>query len=234
MASRAAGHLTEGGIAQVLACWLHRPGENWHERAAAWLPAGCDALVLQREVLDPPAHVSLWLADEGLDPGDAGGSYDQRYSSWLDDLAAQRAEGIGFGVVVLRRSGGASTVRIADAAGWSDPMTAARISGWLTRVEQLRGIDEGSGLRATRLLRAPGLRLQQDLAAGGEDGWMQQRARLSAPDGLPEDVAIDPVLTQVLAAVDTGLPLGVLFELVATATGDPALAGRLVPAVRSP
>ena len=38
----------------------------WDERVAGWLPAhGVDALVVQREVLDPAAYVATWLRDAG-------------------------------------------------------------------------------------------------------------------------------------------------------------------------
>jgi len=253
----AADHLHDGGVAQVLTSWLHRPGEDWQDRVAAWLPPGCDALVLQREVLDPPAHVALWLDDEGLvDEGlderkldDEGldtderpvdrqtlferrEGYEQRYAAWLDDLAAQRAEGIGFGMVVLRRTGGSPTVRMVDARDWADPMTEARIHGWLARVDQLRDGD-GAGFEHARLRRAPGLVMHQALVPGGEDGWRQQSVRLSVPDGLPQDVAVDDVLAQVVSAVDAGLPLAVLAELVVAATGELQAADRLVPAVRA-
>ena len=253
----AADHLNDGGLAQVLTSWLHRPGEDWQDRVAAWLPPGCDALVLQREVLDPPAHVALWLDDEGLvdegldeqeldDEGlDTDGrpvdrqtlaerreGYEQRYAAWLEDLAAQRAEAIGFGMVVLRRTGGSPTVRMVDARDWADPMTEARVHGWLARVDQLRGGD-GAGFEHARLRRAPGLVMHQALVPGGEDGWRQQSVRLSVPDGLPQDVAVDDVLAQVVSAVDAGLPLAVLAELVVAATGELQAADRLVPAVRA-
>jgi len=253
----AADHLNDGGIAQVLTSWLHRPGEDWLDRVAAWLPPGCDALVLQREVLDPPAHVALWLDDEGLvderlneqeldDEGletdgrpverqtlaERREGYEQRYAAWLEDLAAQRAEAIGFGMVVLRRTGGSPTVRMVDARDWADPMTEARIHGWLARVDKLRDGD-GAGFEHARLRRAPGLVMHQALVPGGEDGWRQQSVRLSVPDGLPQDVAVDDVLAQVVSAVDAGLPLAVLAELVVAATGELQAADRLVPAVRA-
>ncbi len=241
----AAQHLNDGGVAQVLASWLHRRGEDWRERVAGWLPPGCDALVLQREVLDPPAHVALWLDDEGLEvngqdlgQGDPAGmstagaasAYERRYAAWLDDLAAQHTEGIGFGLVVLRHTDGQPSHRLVDARDWAEPLTATRISGWLSRATELR---EHEALGATRLVRAPGLTLRRTFEPGGEDGWRERAAVLTVPHGLPQDVAVDDVLVQVLAALDSGVPLGVLADLVAAATGEPDLAAKVIPAVRA-
>ena len=41
----------------------------WDERLAGWVADGCDALVVQREVVDPAAYVELWLKDAGLHGG---------------------------------------------------------------------------------------------------------------------------------------------------------------------
>jgi hypothetical protein len=84
----------------LLANWVHRRGEDWRDRVGAWLPAGCDAWALQREVLDPAAYVSLWLHDAG---DVAGPDYLTRYDAWLAALEADRVEGIGFGWITLRR-----------------------------------------------------------------------------------------------------------------------------------
>ena len=55
-------------------------GQPWADRVADWLPDDCDALVVQREVLDPPAYVELWLKDAGRH-GTAG--YLEAYDAWL-------------------------------------------------------------------------------------------------------------------------------------------------------
>src|SRR5690606_35235527 len=51
---RAAPHrLTDGGWCQIVANWAIKRGTPWDERLAEWLDERCDALVVQREVLDP-------------------------------------------------------------------------------------------------------------------------------------------------------------------------------------
>ena len=58
-------HLTDGGWLQVLANWAIVEGRPWDERLGSWLRDDCDALVVQRETLDPAAYVELWLKDTG-------------------------------------------------------------------------------------------------------------------------------------------------------------------------
>ena len=66
----APGHLTDGGWCQVLANWVIEPGPALGRAAApAGSPDDCDALVVQREVLDPAAYVELWLKDAGQHGG---------------------------------------------------------------------------------------------------------------------------------------------------------------------
>jgi hypothetical protein len=93
-------HLTDGGWLQVLANWaIH--AQPWDERIAGWVPDGCSALVVQREVLDPAAYVELWLKDEGLH---GGPEYLARYDAWLSWFDEQGIEGVGFGWVNVHKA----------------------------------------------------------------------------------------------------------------------------------
>ena len=98
----APAHLTEGGWLHVVANWAIREGQPWDERLAGWLADDCDALVVQREVLDPASYVELWLKDAGRH---GGPGYLQAYDAWLGWFDEQRIEGVGFGWVNLRKRG---------------------------------------------------------------------------------------------------------------------------------
>jgi hypothetical protein len=100
----APAHLSDGGWCHVVANWAIQEGRSWDERVAGWLADDCDALVVQREVLDPPSYVELWLKDAGRH-GEPG--YQEAYDAWLGWFEDQRIEGIGFGWVNLRRGGSA-------------------------------------------------------------------------------------------------------------------------------
>jgi hypothetical protein len=95
--------LADGGWCQVLGNWVIERGRSWDERLATWLDGGCDALVVQREVVDPSEYVELWLKDAGLHGSD---DYVRRYDTWLSWFDEQGIEGVGFGWIDLRRTGG--------------------------------------------------------------------------------------------------------------------------------
>ena len=100
--TQAADRLAEGGVAVVLANWLHLSGESWHDRLAGWAPSDCQVWAVQRERSTPSEYVELWLRDSA-ERGAPG--YRNRYSEWLtyfDDLGAS---GVGFGWIVVRRGG---------------------------------------------------------------------------------------------------------------------------------
>ncbi len=92
-------HLEPGGWLQVLANWAVLGDRPWDERLAGWLRPDCDALVVQREVLDPASYVELWLKDAGVH---GAPDYLQRYDAWLAWLEQQGVTGIGFGWLDVR------------------------------------------------------------------------------------------------------------------------------------
>ncbi|SOC56302.1 DUF7059 domain-containing protein [Ornithinimicrobium cerasi] len=95
-------HLAPGGIAQLLANWELRDGEDWRERVSGWLAGtGLDAWVVQREEQDVAEYAETWVRDGGHRPGSAG--FEELYAAWLADFAARDVESVGFGVVTLQR-----------------------------------------------------------------------------------------------------------------------------------
>lgn len=103
-------HLVDGGWLQVLANWVIERGTPWDERLSGWLRPGDDALVVQREVLDPAAYVELWLKDAGHQSGE---DYSRRYDTWLSWFEEQGVESIGFGWINVH-TGGAGRHELLD------------------------------------------------------------------------------------------------------------------------
>jgi len=95
-------HLSDGGWLQVLANWAVTD-QPWDERLGSWLRDDCDALVVQRETLDPAAYVELWLKDSGHH---GGPDYARRYDTWLSWLEQTGIAGVGFGWINVRLRGG--------------------------------------------------------------------------------------------------------------------------------
>jgi hypothetical protein len=131
-------HLAPGGIGQVLANWMILRDRPWDERLAAWVE-GCDAWVVQREVLDPAAYVELWLKDAGLHGTVA---YQARYDDWLSWFEDTGVEAIGFGWINLRSRPG-STARQGD----------VRIEEWRWEVEQPLGDEVAAHFARASALR---------------------------------------------------------------------------------
>jgi methylase of polypeptide subunit release factors len=93
--------LAPGGTAQMLGNWEVVSGTAWQERPQSWVGAGVDAWFIQREQVNPEEYAETWLRD-------ASESRDRRhyrdaYEAYLADFGSRNVEGIGFGMVLLRR-----------------------------------------------------------------------------------------------------------------------------------
>jgi hypothetical protein len=141
-------HLTEGGWLQVLANWAIVDGRPWDERLGSWLRDDCDALVVQRETLDPSAYVELWLKDSGHH---GRPDYARRYDTWLSWLEETGIEGVGFGWINVRLGGGGRHDLLEWPYDVEQPIGPA-IGAWGEAVTGLRGLTDhallGSVLRA--------------------------------------------------------------------------------------
>ncbi len=212
-------HLADGGTAVLLANWVHARGEPWPDRVAGWLAGtGCDAWVLEREVQDPAEYVGLWLRDAGEEDDR------DRYDAWLTALESAGVEGVGFGVVALRRTGTARAVQVLEEAYQQlDAPLGPELAGWLDRREFLRAHDDAA-LRAHAFRLAPSAYVEE-LSRPGKDGWTTAGRRLLLAAGMRWSAEVDEVGAQLLAGCDGRTPLGtVLAVLEAVAGVDPAAA----------
>jgi len=203
-------HLAEGGVLQVLANWAQVRGQDWTERVGGWLAGtGCDAHVVQREVLDVYEYVELWLADAGL----AGSpDYRRRYVEWLDYFAGLGIEAVGMGWLLVRR------------AGRSEPVV--RTEEWPYPLEQPIAPTLEAGLAALdlerRLSDAELLQRRWRLASDvveettGVPGQADpQHIVLRQQRGFRRAVAADTALAGVLGACDGELALAQITASVA-------------------
>jgi methylase of polypeptide subunit release factors len=221
----APGFLRHGGYCQLLANWVHAVGQDWRERVASWLPTDCDALVVQRVVLDPAAYVSLWLHDSGEV---AAPDYLDRYERWLAELTAQGAEAIGFGWITLRRVDAAGAHRVLDWPGPVDTPLGPHVAEELARAAWLRA--QQGDLRGSVLRVGPDVTQESIGEPGAED---PTRLVLRRSTGLRPARAVDTATAALVGACDGSLPVGVLVTAVAELLGaDPAtLAGQVLPTV---
>ncbi|MFT4108926.1 methyltransferase [Propionicimonas sp.] len=222
--SAASGHLLDGGRLVVLGNWAVTE-RAWEERLAGWIPADCDAIVLERERLDPYEYIELWLADAGLAGTDA---YPARYAEWLDYFAAQGIRSVGLGWLALSRSGRGRPERRFES--WPHAVhqpVGAAIGDFFDAIGPSRLPDDQ--FLATRWRTRPGL-VQETI---GDPGAADpQHLVLRQHDGLGRAVEAGTAVAAIVGACDGELPLGVLVGAVASLVdADP---GALLAEVLSP
>lgn len=225
--TEAAEHLNPGGTLIVLGNWAITD-QDWDQRLAAWVgPTGCDALVLQREVLDPFEYVELWLADAGL----AGSSdYAARYREWLDYFDGLGITSIGMGWVALRASGRARPeVRFEDWPHLVHQPVGEAFEEFFGAVDSARFSD--ADLCGSRWQLDPRV-VQETLGTPGAAD--PQHLVLRQQFGFGRAVEPGTALAAVAGACDGELPLGVLIDAVASLTGVDGLQLRseVLPGIR--
>ena len=233
-------HLTEGGVAQLLASWLIERDTAWDDRPRAWLagaaaaaaPGGLDAWVVQRDVADPALHVGTWLRDAGVDPASPEGA--ALSEEWLDFFAAADVEAVGFGIVTLRRTAPdvPGTVVCEDLRQAHDDPLGPEIAAWLDRTAWL-AVRSDDDLLDERLRVPDTVALERGLV-GTDEGWSAVAGTLVRLDGPQWRHDVDPLGEALLAGCRGHLPLRDLIDLLALAHGrDPdELAGAAVGVVR--
>ena len=204
-----ADRLSDGGVLTVHGNWAVTAGQTWAERLDDWIrPTGCDALVMQRELLDPFEYVEIWLTDAGL----AGTpEYLDRYNAWLDYFAATGIEAVGMGWIALRKSG--------------REHPELRFDDWPHAVHQPVGqafSDFFGAVGPARLAEPAFLAQRGQTHAGlvqetvGSPGATDpQHLVLRQPVGFGRAVEVDTALAAIVGACDGDLPLGVLVGAVA-------------------
>ncbi|MGH3568030.1 MAG: DUF7059 domain-containing protein [Pseudonocardia sp.] len=226
----------DGGVAQLLGSWLHVRGEDWPDRVRSWLPDGVDAWVVQREVADPALHVGTWQRDAGLDAGSPAAR--KQAARWLDWMADERVEAVGFGFLTLRRPEStldSPTVVVEDLPGELDDPLGPEVAGWLDRVDRLRAHARDDALLGARLALAPTAVLERYAVPGTDpgEGWTEVGATVARSDGPRWRHEVDDPAAALLAGCRGDLALGELVELLAIAHDRPIdqLIGAALPAV---
>lgn len=93
--------LAPAGTAQLLGNWEISAGTSWSDRPQSWVSPGVDAWFIQREQVGPEQYAETWLQDASQ--GRDRQHYQDAYAAYLDDFASRNVEGIGFGMIYLRR-----------------------------------------------------------------------------------------------------------------------------------
>jgi methylase of polypeptide subunit release factors len=215
LVQQAAGHLTEGGHCQLLANWQHVESENWRERLTSWVPGGCDAWIVQREVLDPAQYAELWLRDGG----DHGEAYAARYDAWLEEFEQRKVTGVGFGWITLRRTGSATRPPTVVAEEWPHPVQqplGPYVAAWFERQAFLRTHDDAA-LLDTCFRLVDEVVQEQVGPPGAED---PEHVVLRAGRGMRRATAVDTVGAGFAGVCDGTLQAGRILDAIAQLLGE--------------
>lgn len=226
-------HLAPGGFLQLLANWEHREDEEWRERVTGWVPPGCDAWIVQREVQDVTQYAELWLRDAGDHRGGPSGSdaYADRYSAWLDSFEARGTKAVGFGWITLRRTESDRPSVVVEE--WPHPVEqplGAEVRAHFERQDFLRRTDD-AGLLESYFVLADEVVQEQVGMPGAED---PEHLVLRQNRGMRRATKVDTVGAGFAGVCDGTLPAGRILDAIAHLLGeDPvALRDRTPAAIR--
>lgn len=205
-------HLAEGGVAQLLANWIHPGDGDWRDRVTGWLPAGCDAWVVQREVSDPAEYAQMWLRDSG---DTHAADYPVRYAQWLDGFAGAGIEAVGFGWITLRRTDAEPQVVVEDVAAPVQQPQGPTVARWLDAANWLRA-HPLPGLLDARPRVADDVHAER-ISVATDGSWRDTVTVLVQRDGVRRRTLVDAVLAEVVGRCDGTITLGAAMDATAGA-----------------
>lgn len=212
--------LTDGGYAHFLANWQHVEGEEWQDRLRSWVPRGCDAWIVQREVQDVTQYAELWLCDSGDHQADPE-AYAARYEAWLDEFEARKTKAVGFGWITLRKSGSERPSVLVEE--WPHPVEqplGETVRAHFERQDYLRAHDDAALLTAHFAL-APEVVQEQVGLPGAED---PEHVVLRQNRGMRRATKVDTVAAGFAGVCDGSLSAGRILDAIAQLMAeDPVL-----------
>ncbi|MEU5888167.1 class I SAM-dependent methyltransferase [Streptomyces sp. NPDC047461] len=227
LVQQAGERLNEGGFAQFLANWQHVEGEDWQDRLRSWVPRGCDAWIVQREVQDVTQYAELWLRDAGDHRGDPV-EYQALYDAWLDEFEARKVKSVGFGWITLRRTGAAVPSVVAEEWPHSvEQPLGDTVRAHFERLDYLRDHDDAALLEGHFRLASEIVQEQVGLP-GAED---PEHVVLRQNRGMRRATKVDTVGAGFAGVCDGSLSAGRILDAIAQLVGeDPVLLRDRTPA----
>lgn len=219
--------LNEGGFAHFLANWQHVEGEDWQDRLRSWVPRGCDAWIVQREVQDVTQYAELWLRDAGDHRGDVA-EYQARYDAWLDEFEARKVKAVGFGWITLRKASAA--VPSITAEEWPHPVEqplGEAVREHFERLDYLRARDDAALLEDH--FRLVGEIVQEQIGLPGAED--PEHVVLRQHRGMRRATQVDTVGAGFAGVCDGSLSAGRILDAIAQLMGeDPVMLRDRTPA----
>ncbi|MGW0750441.1 DUF7059 domain-containing protein [Streptomyces sp. NPDC002587] len=211
LVQEAGAHLNPGGYAQFLGNWQHVEGEDWHDRVRSWVPRGCDAWIVQRDVQDVTQYAELWLRDAGDHRADPA-EYARRYEAWLDEFEARKTKSVGFGWITLRRSDAAEPSIVVEEWPHSvEQPLGETVLAHFARQDYLREHDDASLLEGYFVLAGEVVQ-EQVGAPGAED---PEHVVLRQNRGMRRATKVDTVGAGFAGVCDGSLTAGRILDAIA-------------------
>ncbi|MFD3941266.1 methyltransferase [Streptomyces sp. NPDC058579] len=225
LVQEAGERLNDGGYAQFLANWQHVEGEEWQERLRSWVPRGCDAWIVQREVQDVTQYAELWLRDSGDHRADPA-EYTRRYGAWLDEFEARKTKAVGFGWITLRKNAAVASGAVEPSIvveEWPHPVEQPlgdTVVAHFERQDYLRSRDDAA-LLADRFILASEVVQEQVGLPGAED---PEHVVLRQNRGMRRATKVDHVGAGFAGVCDGTLSAGRILDAIGQLMGeDPVL-----------
>ena len=203
-------------------------GEDWRDRLRGWFEdTGCDALVLEREVLEPSAHAASWLRQT-----EPPHQWHPEYDEWMAYYERHRIEAVGFGLITMRKRGAGNPSFRAEVAPQDWAMPCGDHLGAVFELADFLDAYGGRRLLDVALRIAPDVVLDER-AQPGSPGWRVTDRVLRQTAGLCREGQVDEAVAAILGACDGTRPLGaVLTDAAGAADADAAdLARAAIPVV---
>ena len=207
---RAAGeHLETGGLAHFLVNWSH-PREDWVAPLRAWIPAGCDALVIHHASMTPRQYADTW----------ASGADAERWLRWYGERGI---EAIGAAFLLLRRRAddGPPRLQALEARTASTPRAGVHVQRMLAGTDLAASADDE--LLSRRLRIADGVRVDRTTRRRAA-AWVEGDATVRCAPTAGVQTTVPGELLEIVLALDGSRPLADVLE----GGRDVALARRLL------
>ncbi len=227
----AASHLADGGLAMVLANWVHEAWEPWERPLHDWLEgSGCDALLLHHLSEDGLEYAAKWNTRYRRDPETHARVLDRWTSYYREAGIGALATG---GVALRRRSRGDPRVTTVEMATGPSGNGGEHV---LRMLDASALLAEGSdaALLATPLALVPGHTLHRERRHTGE-GYGPETVRMVLDDSAGLASEFGPAVAAILVGLDGTRTPDDLVPLLAQALPgtDDEIRGAVLVAVRT-
>lgn len=210
----ASAHLAEGGFATVQVAWLAPDEDRADERIREWVEAtGLDSWILPTLSLDALANAAEWNSHL------AGAALTDALDEWTTYFERLGVGWVSEGVVILHRQAGTTPTLRIDPIDDDDLDDAGeQIKRAFESRAQLAAFNGREQLLDTRLAIAMPIRIEEDLEP--DDGRaIVVTGRIDISEGTKHEVETTSEAIEVIASLDSRLPLGEIIDVTAGELG---------------